>query len=244
MNLSDIDAIEQQGIEKLQSSIGRLRLGKLKFENFAEILLQRYWISQEFTHIYDAGQDRLTSRAYEVRPTIRRIIREEYPNDRGAWKTPSHREDLVTDLLNLGVTWEMFIASRRSKVTASILSSAKNIIYNSAQRNHSDIRLLVFLRYWGEILTAVEYEELYPKIVELLGVKPSVFYDYHKAHDAKKFSLSELINSTHALTHADKLGKQLVGLLATDSNQVSAIAAVIKVTESAIENKMAFYSQF
>lgn len=244
LDLSELDAFEEAGIERLRWSIGRLHPDSIRFEKFSEILLQRYWVSQEFTHIYDAGQDRLTAQAATARPAIRRIIREEYPNNRGAWVTSSHREDLVTDLINIGISWDQFIASRRSRTTSIVVSSARNIVYGSAEKNFADLRILAFLRCWGEVLTAVEYELLYPRIQRLLGGKPSVFYDHHAAHDARKHSLASLVRDRGALTHADKLGRELVELIRIQKVPALAIETAFEITELAIENKVKFYKQF
>ncbi|MBK8277545.1 MAG: hypothetical protein IPK92_17505 [Nitrospira sp.] len=244
MDLSLLDKIEDEGIERLKLVISKLRPETMKFEKLAEVLLQRYWISQEFTHIYDAGQDRLTLQAIAARPTIRRIIREEYPNDRGAWRTPSHREDLVSDLLNVGISWGQFIKSRKSRATNITITSAKNIIYSSAQQPFPNLRIIAFLRYWGEVLTAVEYAQLYPRIKRQLSETPSAFYEHHMVHDARRYSLIDLTSSRGAITHADKLGRQLVDLIRLEDSTVSAVATVTKITELAIENKLYFYDQF
>ncbi len=244
MDFSKIDAIEEDGIEQLITSIARLRPDTAKFEKFTDILLQRYWISQEFTHIYDAGLDRLTPQALDARPTIRRIIREEYPNDQGAWKTPSHREDLMEDMLSIGIPWQQFTKSRRSRPTAAAISSARNIIYRSAEQDYADLRILTFLRFWGEVLTAIEYEQLFPRIKRHLSGKQSKFYEHHKAHDARIYSLSKLLSCRGAITHADKLGRELVELVDRESSKSSALSAMVKVTKLAIENKLSFYDQF
>lgn len=244
MDFLELDVIEENSIGKLRSSIARLRPDTAKFEKFAEILLQRYWISQEFTHIYDAGLDRLTPQALDARPYIRRIIREEYPNDQGAWKTPSHREDLIADLMGIGISWQQFTKSRRSRATAAAISSARNIIYRSAEQECADLRILTFLRFWGEVLTAIEYEQLFPRIERHLSGKPSKFFELHKAHDARIFSLSKLLSSRGAITHADKLGRELIDLVNKERSEASALLAMVQVTRLAIENKLSFYDQF
>ena len=57
--------------------------------------------------MYDVGIDGLDGSRPRSR-LVREILREEYPDPSGA--TPSHREDLVADLLALGATREQVLA--------------------------------------------------------------------------------------------------------------------------------------
>jgi hypothetical protein len=60
-------------------------------KDFLQILLQRRFLSLEFTKVYDMAIDGLTD--IEATKIARKILREEYPDING--NTPSHREELV-----------------------------------------------------------------------------------------------------------------------------------------------------
>ncbi|MFM6343611.1 MAG: hypothetical protein ACKPFK_00475, partial [Dolichospermum sp.] len=76
-------------------------------EKFLDILIQRRFLSYEITNCYDMAIDGLNNeKAIEI---ARQIVREEYPGLNG--KTPSHREDLMHDLLALGATKSRILKS-------------------------------------------------------------------------------------------------------------------------------------
>jgi predicted nucleotide-binding protein len=244
VDIKDLGRVEGANVVQLRAQIGSLRPNDMPVVDFRYILLQRYWISQEFTHVYDAALDRLDL-DNEARIEIRRIIREEYPDDLGSGKTPSHRENLVTDLFGVGVTAEQLKASRPSAQTRKVIESVKNVVYDLAEGPHSDVRLLSFLRTWGEVLTAVEYEELYPRVEKLLGAKSSVFYLQHIAHDSRTLSLDELPDSAIINGHADRLGERLCDQLTSCRHDFdAALIAAREAVDKAMEAKQKFWAQF
>ncbi len=115
MEISDIDAEELSSELALLEQTSKLRVDAKSVIFFRSILLERRWISYHFTPIYNIGLDLLSAKHEAARQVIRRIIREEYPNDRGSWKTPSHREDLMTDLRAIGASDAVIAASKPSK---------------------------------------------------------------------------------------------------------------------------------
>jgi predicted nucleotide-binding protein len=244
MDCNDLDRAESENIAQLRVRIAALQPNSMPSADFLHILLQRYWVSQEFTHVYDVALDRLEL-DNQARPQLRRIIREEYPNDRGAWITPSHREDLVTDLFGMGITPTQFKASRPSLPTQEVMTDAKKVVYDLAGQSYPDVRLLSFLRTWGEVLTAIEYEELYPRIEKSLGEKVSVFYLHHLAHDSRLVKLSRISSSVHITTHADQLGEYLIAQATSDpTHSAAALAAAQQAAEEAARNKLRFWAQF
>lgn len=185
-----------------------------------------------------------------ARSTIREIIQEEYPI---GVDIPSHRENLMTDLIQMGVKHSEIKKTVPTKETlTSIREAFESIIKFSHNEKFSDIMLLAFLRYWGEVLTALEYKLLWSKINELLEGKNSVFYFAHIKHDEDSDEL-DVIAKTHekGFTHADKLGRRLAEVIAITQHKHQAIEDKNAAINSAIEaikgstqNKIDFYRQF
>ncbi len=95
------------------------------------------------------------------------------------------------------------------------------------------------------MLTAIEYEGFWPRIKSLLGDKESVFYEYHIAHDKRACALGKVLADKHRTTHADILGRALIGALPVDAKDRSrALEAVLEVTIEARNIKTKFYRQF
>jgi hypothetical protein len=245
MDILDIDTAEHTAEEAITAHTFRIR-GTFRSGNaFRSVLLQRRWISYHFTPIYDLGLDLISNENESAKQTIRRIIREEYPNDRGSWKTPSHREDLMTDLRSMGVSDKEIKASTPSQETLSTILSVYSAISRYGADKHSDLRLIAFLRVWGEVLTAIEYEGLWPRIQTLLNGRESIFYEYHMAHDKRACTLATVVKDKHRTSHADLLGRALMKALPENpKEQGGALAAIFDVTTEARNSKEAFYRQF
>ena len=126
-------------------------VGGLSQDAFLELLLQRRFLSLLFAVVYDIGIDGLEDET-AVR-LVREILREEYPDASGS--TPSHREDLVCDLLALGATRAQIAASRPTPVTTSVVEETLTLTLDAAAAA-SDLRVLTVLRFWGEVLVSVE----------------------------------------------------------------------------------------
>jgi hypothetical protein len=245
MYLEQLDELENSCENKLRAALDRLRPDTTPIKEIHRILLQRYWISEEFTHIYDLALNRISPKAADAQEVIRRIIREEYPVDERGWRTPSHREDLVTDLLHIGVTRPQFASLRPTAQTEAAIKHARAIVLNLGKSSSADILLLTFLRYWGEVLTAVEYSSFWPRILRELSGSESVFYLYHKAHDEKVTPMVQVLHRIDLTTHADKLGEFIARELTTgDTDPAESFRLISQATQKAIENKLLFYKQF
>lgn len=246
MSLDQLDALEVSSEARLRKAIAHLNPNEMHERRFHALLLQRYWISQEFTHIYDVALDRLTDRSAAAQEVIRRIIREEYPVTRKlVWKTPSHRENLVSDLYALGVSRREFVSSRPSKETEETVADAKALVLTYGRMPTGDVPLLAFLRFWGEVLTALEYSTLWSRIESLLGGTPSKFYEFHMNHDEKLALMSDIAHRTDLTTHADKIGHSIAGLIHADSaRSVDLMHLAAGATRKATLNKLKFYRQF
>jgi hypothetical protein len=250
MQLESIAIKEKEGKTKLSQIINQIRPERVPKSIFYEILLQRYWLSLSFTPVYDAVLNFLTIEADSAKPILREIIQEEYPL---GVNTPSHREDLMTDLVQMGIKHSEIKKAKPTKETVTAIREAfESIITFSHNEKFSDIMLLEFLRYWGEVLTALEYELLWPRIKELLHGKKSVFYEYHIKHDRDTDEL-DAIAKTHkeGFTHADILGRTLVKTIDTQHKKYhatqdknAAINSAIQAIKCSTKNKVNFYHQF
>lgn len=245
MRINELDTFEAQSESRLRDSIKALNPDNISPSRFYEILLQRYWISQEFTYIYDIALDRLTSKSSDAQETIRRIIREEYPVDDRGWRTPSHREDLVADLRAIGVSERHFLNSRPSTKTTQVIAESRRSVLSYGRSENADISLLAFLRFWGEVLTATEYTVFWPRIKRLLQSTESRFYEYHMNHDQKNVPLHAIDHRTDLTTHADKIGQKLQELICKDrESEETMLALALSATKKATLNKIKFYQQF
>jgi hypothetical protein len=211
------------------SGVRRLSTGA-----FLDVLLQRRFLSLMFAVVYDIGIDGLDDDA-AVR-LVREILREEYPDPSGA--TPSHREDLVADLLVLGATRELVLASRPSAVTAGVVADTLALMLDAAAAG-DDVAVLTILRFWGEVLVSVEYGEFWRRMEDAFvsaGAR-SRFYHPHHHHDGRE-PLSEA--SASSATHSGRLGACLAGLL-----PAAGAAACFETTERRVlELRLRFYDQF
>lgn len=252
MHLELIAQKEKEGKDKLLQTISRIDLNRLSESTFYAILLQRHWLSHSFTPVYDIVLNSLSIEADFAKPIIRKIIREEYPG-----KMPSHREDLITDLLQIGIKHSEIKKTAPTEETTEVIKEVFNLIHKfSNDENFSYIMLLTFLRYWSEVLTALEYELLWPRIKKLLNGKDSVFYFPHMVHDKDTDDLCVIAKarSKGGFTHSDMLGRRLVKMISITQNKFKAsssqiskdsiINSVIEVINYSTMNKVNFYGQF
>ncbi|RZS43615.1 hypothetical protein EV193_102596 [Herbihabitans rhizosphaerae] len=237
--MNDLDEFENAQIERFRQHAVFRELETLPEPTLHALLLQRRFVSLAFTAFYDLAIDLLTDeRAAQI---ARVILREEYPDDKAPGRTPSHRELMRDDILRSGVSREALVASRPSEATKTAITGALSLIATSAAADHPDVRLVTCLRFWGEILVSVEYEELWRRLESRLvvaGENRSTFYYPHMVHDAKVHPIAAA--SALSLTHSDQLGTRLSELLDSPAGVQG-----FRETESAIvELKSGFYDQF
>ncbi|GAB2983649.1 hypothetical protein [Saccharothrix stipae] len=237
--MKELDHFEDELIERFRSHPVLAAMDDLPEQDFHAVLLQRRFVSHTFTSAYDLAIDLLTDeRAVEI---ARVIIREEYPHDRGEALTPSHREDMKTDLLGLGVTWRQFVESRPTEVTEKTNKDTWSLILDAGAAELANLELVTVLRFWGEVLVSVEYGRMWPRIARRLvvdGENRSTFYYPHYKHDAKTHPLADA--SPLSLTHSDKLGMRLSQL----ADSPAAWDAFKRVETEILELKTGFYDQF
>jgi len=206
----------------------------LGHDEFLDVLLQRRFLSLQFPVMYDIGIDGLTD------PTaialVREILREEYPDASGS--TPSHRENLVTDLLALGATRQQVLGSRPTSVTTAVIEETLALMFDAA-RSCSDLRILTILRFWGEVLVSVEYGEFWGRMDPLFAAAgvTSRFYRPHHHHDGREPLASA---SPSDQTHSGRLGACLAPLLAAGA----AVEELARTEDQVLASRMRFYDQF
>ena len=201
---------------------------------FLEILLQRRFLSLMFPVMYDVGIDGLTDpTAIRV---VREILREEYPDPSG--QTPSHREDLVADLVTLGATRAQVLAARPTPVTQAVIERSFAIIAEATQ-GADDLELMTIIRFWGEVLVSVEYGEFWRRMEAQFAAAHSVsrFYHPHHHHDGRDPLATA---GDDAATHSGRLGASLVRLLAGAGGEERFAATEARVLAVRLE----FYDQF
>ena len=167
---------------------------------------------------------------------MREILREEYPDALGS--KPSHREDLVYDLVVLGATRSQVLASRPSAVTVRVVEETLGLMLDAAAAD-SDIAVLTMLRFWGEVIVSVEYGEFWRRMegrFHAAGVS-SRFYQPHHAHDGRE-PLAQASQSS--VTHSGRFGACLVRLLDDDR----AAKQFVRTEEQVLATRMRFYDQF
>ncbi len=244
--LSDLDRIENElsGRLKFHNSFN---LMKQKGGDYIyNLLLERRWVSFQFTFVFDRLIDCLEPADGLGRRVAREIIREEYPDDTDVKGIlPSHRERLFDDLLAIGIEKERIFSSRPSNKTKDHIEELHNIVSTICEERESrTLRSLSFLRFWGEILTSEEYQKYWDSGLSKLFEMPSnsSFYLDHIEHDTKTKSFIELgMNVVEATgSHSDRLARAMISEIKT-SKEVEIIG---EVCEKALACKLEFYEQF
>lgn len=236
--LADLDRYEDALIQQFKQQRCFQRIPTFSDEQFFQILLQRRFLSLAFTPVYDMAIDALTDP--KAKQIARRILREEYPGERGT--VPSHREDLMSDLLQIGLTRSAIFNATPSPATLMVIRETFALFVGDLDDTFYQVKLLTILRFWGEVLIAAEYEMLWERLQALgltvTGPQRSRFYYLHFTHDAKQKPLTHL--SLIGSTHSDLLAVCLKTLLTSEQ----AIAHCAKVEEKILTIKTAFYAHF
>lgn len=235
--MKELDIFEDDLIEQFRQHAVLKNLELLADADFIAVLLQRRFLSLAFTPAYDLAIDLLNDE--KGLKIARVILREEYPGSKGY--TPSHREDMKEDLLQLGVSRRDLVATRPTGATVQAITKTLTLISEAASGNFADAQLLTILRFWGEVLVSVEYGELWRRMAPRLkkeGENRSRFYYPHHIHDKKvrPLAAASLLSSTHS----DQLGVRLWQLLDSDEAE----DCFMRVEKDILLLKMRFYDQF
>jgi hypothetical protein len=225
----DVDRTEQRLLARFTAHRVLRQADALSHAQLLELLLQRRFISLIFTPVYDMAIDALSMPA--ALDVAREIVREEYPAGR-----PSHREDLVADLLALGATKDQILGCRPTPATTATLIETLELM-GEAAADGDDVRVLGMLRFWGEVVVAVEYGLFWSAIAPHFSAaqRPSHFYHAHYAHDGREPLATASLN-----THSGRLGVCLRELLIGPSSA----ASLSNVQARVVESRLRFYDQF
>ena len=243
MMLEEINSLETNLINQLQSHALFTKIDTLSWQEFLAILIQRRFLSLSIVNIYELTIDALEDTS--IKQTVREILHEEYPRNTKGIPLASHRELLFQDLLNLGATSEMILTTPETVETKKVRSQCDRLMVNCLGKANTQVQLIAFLRFWAEVLVAVEYSCLWKRISEKLDSKNSrdkprsEFYYFHLIHDSRNCDLGQE-NLLGGLTHAQELGVQLTRLITTPDKAI----ACIEIVEKAYLLKCEFYNQF
>lgn len=241
--LDRLNAREREQMQRLRDHPLFERLPTLAWDELLMVLIQRRFLSLSIVNVYEFVIDGLRSDA--IRTTVRSILHEEYPRNTRGVPLASHRELLFRDLLHLGASREQILLQPESATTALVCRQSLEHLQACLHHEHSDLALVSFLRFWAEVLVAVEYEVLWPRLSERLspggageGVRSEFFY-YHMIHDRRQGDIGEQ-QLLGGLTHAQELARHLLGLIDSDA----ALHGAINQVDTAWQLKDHFYRQF
>ena len=241
--LERINSLEIDLISKLRSHPLFTQIDTLSWQDLLAILIQRRFLSLSIVNVYELAIDALTDPS--AQQTVREILHEEYPRNTKGIPLPSHRELLFHDLLNLGATPQMILTTPETAKTRQVREQSYQLMINCLGTKASQVQLIAFLRFWAEVLVAVEYSCLWKRISEKLGTKNSAnkprseFYYFHLMHDRRNSDLGTE-NLLGGLTHSQELAIHLKKLIAVPEEAT----ACRKMTEKAYLLKYEFYNQF
>ncbi|MFI5766382.1 hypothetical protein ACIA8F_36300 [Streptomyces sp. NPDC051563] len=267
--LHELDGFENGLIERFEEHPVLADITRLPDEQFTALLLQRRFVSLAFTPSYDLAIDLL--RDEEGLRIARIILREEYPGARG--HVPSHREDMTQDLRRLGVSREALVASRPTAATRRAITDTLELIADAGGHEDADLRLLTFLRFWGEVLVSVEYGRLWERMGPVFtgrgegegggrgtgrgeggeGSGGGGEGSGGGGRNGSRFYHPHLVHDakTHSLaavsllsdTHSDRLAARVTELLGR-ADRAAGAAGFRETEERALRLKTAFYDQF
>lgn len=226
---NQLNNVEDRLIQSFREHPVLSEIGSLTNTGFNELLVQRAFLSlRAFTPVYDLTSAGLNDE--EAKDVVRWLIREEYPPH-----APSHREDLVTDCVAMGMGKQRILGVKPTRATAQTIEELYDLV--SYEEPHYDVKAVAALRLAGEVLVAEEYGILIPAMETRYGLsrENSVFYHPHFLHDQKKTARRQ-----EGVSHADPLSRILLRLV--DSNETLAIA--LRSFEQAYRVKATFYDQF
>lgn len=238
-----INNLETDLIAKLKYHSLFTQINTLSWEDFLGVLIQRRFLSLAIVNVYELAIDALTDQA--AKQTVREILHEEYPRNTKGIPLPSHRELLFQDLLNLGATPEMILITPETTITIKVRVQSYQLMLDCLGQTEAQIQLIAFLRFWAEVLVAVEYSCLWQRISQRLASKNSEnkprseFYYFHLIHDSRNSDIGQE-NLLGGLTHAEELGIHLKRLIS--SSEV--LELCITLEKRAYLLKHEFYNQF
>ena len=243
MMIEEVNRFEVSLIEKFRSHPLFTQIDAIAWHDLLEILIQRRFLSLSIVNIYEFVIDALADQ--EIKRTVRGILNEEYPRNTKGIPLLSHRELLFQDLLNLGATSEMVLATPETPATRMIRDESYKLMVSCLGEKYGQVGLIALLRFWAEVLVSVEYSCLWQRISERLSdgqsshKARSEFYYFHMIHDRRSCDIGKE-SFLGGLTHAQELAIHLQGLIVSED----ALLYCINLEENAYQLKCQFYDQF
>ncbi|MEA2180947.1 MAG: hypothetical protein QOF69_132 [Solirubrobacteraceae bacterium] len=162
-------------------------------------------------------------------------MREEYPDPSG--NTPSHREDLVHDLIALGATRVQILGCRPAEVTASVVTETLALMFDAAT-DWGDVKVLTILRPWRRSSSRCVRRVLEAHGVAVRRRRRPVALLRRAPPQRGARALATASDSSD--THSGRLGACLKRLLDGDA----AVEQFHEVEEQAIALRLRFDGQF
>jgi hypothetical protein len=241
--LTSLNSLEISLIGRLKTHPLIQEIPTISWQDLILILIQRRYLSLSIVNTYEFVIDALTDEP--IKKTVREILHEEYPRTTKGVPLPSHREHLFNDLLNIGATAEMILATPESPTTRKIRNESHQLLLSCLKSTHRQAGLVALLRFWGEVLVSVEYACFWKRISERLADRHtkdklrSEFYYFHMIHDSRGSDIGHE-NILGGLTHPQELAVHLQGLIQSEE----ALNYCLSLEEAAFRLKYQFYDQF
>jgi hypothetical protein len=241
--IKPLNDLEIMFIDQFRSHELFKEISTISWQDFLGILIQRRFLSLSIVNIYELVIDALTDE--NIKQTVRKILHEEYPRNTGGMPLPSHRELLFQDLLNLGATPTMILTTPETFATGKVREQSYQMMIECLRKPHCQVGLIIFLRFWAEVLVSIEYTCLWRRISERLSNERtshkarSEFYYFHMIHDSRNSDIGNE-KMLGGLTHSQELAVHLKKLIVSEE----ALAFCVDLTESAYQLKYQFYDQF
>jgi hypothetical protein len=241
--LASLNSLELSLISRLKNHPLMQEVSTIPWNDLLMVLIQRRYLSLSIVNTYEFVIDALIDEP--IKKTVREILHEEYPRTTKGVPLPSHREHLFNDLLHMGATAEMILATPESPTTRRIRNESYQLLLSCLESSHRQAGLVALLRFWGEVLVSVEYECFWKRISERLGdrhtqdKKRSEFYYFHMIHDSRGSDVGHE-NLLGGLTHSQELAVHLQGMLQSKET----VNYCLKLEEAAFQLKYQFYDQF
>lgn len=193
-------------------------------EEFISFLLQLGFLSMEFVKWYE--QTKLAMESEEAKELVRSILCDEIPGT-----APTHQDDRLLDLQMIRVEKKRILGSCASACTRSTVRGMYKAV-RYTEHAHHDLRVLVFLRIFGELLVGETYTLIVRELERRFKMRPeeSRFYAPHAHHDSKKEG------GSHAERFARILEKFIVDV---ETLRIAQLAA-----QRAFTFRYRFYTQF
>lgn len=220
-----------------------VNIDAIAWDDFLNILIQRRFLSLSIVNVYEFVIDALLDDS--IKKIVRNILNEEYPRNTKGIPLLSHRELLFQDLLNLGATYETILKTPETSATQKVREDSYQLMSACFESKYSQAGLITFLRFWAEVLVAVEYGCLWKRISERLSATKtanklrSEFYYFHMIHDARNSDIGKE-GLLGGLTHAQELAIHLQQLMVSEE----ILKECMEIEQNVYTIKYEFYNQF